>query len=137
MFANVSLWSQLDGCVVLCVDNEPAILDGMRSLLENWHCKVLQASDAAQAFAVMSEAGAAPDLILVDYHLAAETGIDCIGAIRAKAGYDVPAILITADRSPGVEERGAREWSAAPAQAAQAGGSAGAHDQAAYKARRR
>jgi len=50
------------------------------------------------------EAGVAPDLILVDYHLAAETGIDCIGTIRAKAGYDVPAILITADRSPGVEE---------------------------------
>ncbi len=137
VFASVSLWSQLDGCVVLCVDNEPAILDGMRSLLENWHCKVLQASDTAQALAVMSEAGAAPDLILVDYHLATETGIDCIGTIRARAGYDVPAILITADRSPGVEERGARKWSAALAQAPQAGGSSSAHDQAAHKARRR
>jgi Na+/proline symporter/signal transduction histidine kinase len=104
VFASVSLWSQLDGCIVLCVDNEPAILDGMRSLLENWHCKVFSASDSAQALTVMSEAGVAPDLILVDYHLAAETGIDCIGTIRAKAGYDVPAILITADRSPGVEE---------------------------------
>jgi CheY-like chemotaxis protein len=104
VFPSVSLWSQLNGCVVLCVDNEPAILDGMRSLLENWHCKVLQAPDAAQAVTVMSLAGVAPDLILVDYHLASETGIDCIGAIRAAAGYDVPAILITADRSPDVEE---------------------------------
>lgn len=101
---NVSLWSQLDGCVVLCVDNEPAILDGMRSLLETWHCKVLQASDTDEALTVMSEAGLVPDLILVDYHLAAGTGIDCIGAIRAEAGDAVPAILITADRSPGVEE---------------------------------
>ncbi len=101
---SVFLWSQLDGCVVLCVDNEPAILDGMRLLLENWHCKVLQASDAAQALAVMSQAGVVPDLILVDYHLEAETGIGCIAAIRAEAGNDVPAILITADRSPGVEE---------------------------------
>ena len=50
-------WSQLDGCVVLCVDNEPAILDGMRSLLENWHCKVLQASDAAEALRADGRSG--------------------------------------------------------------------------------
>ena len=52
----------------------------------------------------MPRQASSPDIILADYHLAAETGIDCIGAIRARAGYDVPAILITADRSPGVEE---------------------------------
>jgi CheY-like chemotaxis protein len=104
LIPSVPLWSHLDGCVVLCVDNEPAILDGMRSLLENWRCQVLQASDTTHALAAMSEAGVAPDLILVDYHLATQTGIDCIGAIRAKVGHDVPAIVITADRSPGVEE---------------------------------
>jgi hypothetical protein len=42
-------WNQLDGCVVLCVDNEPAILDGMRSMLENWQCRVFQASELGRS----------------------------------------------------------------------------------------
>jgi CheY-like chemotaxis protein len=98
-----SVWSQLDGCVVLCVDNEPAILDGMRSLLENWRCTVLQAADSDAAAAAISEAGTRPDMILVDYHLEDETGIACIQTIRRRLGRDIPAILVTADRSPGVE----------------------------------
>jgi CheY-like chemotaxis protein len=89
---------------VLCVDNEPAILDGMRSLLENWQCKVLQAADSAQALEVMAAEGAIPDVILADYHLEDETGVDCIDRIRKQAGYDIPAMLITADRSPDVEQ---------------------------------
>jgi CheY-like chemotaxis protein len=103
-FPSAHQWSQLDGCTVLCVDNEPEILAGMRSLLENWRCKVLQAPNAAAALTLTAEAGVVPDIILVDYHLETETGIGCIRHIRDYAGYEIPAILITADRSPGVEE---------------------------------
>ncbi len=97
-------WGYLDGCTVLCVDNEPAILDGMRSLLENWQCTVLQASGTGEALRLLDASGALPDIILADYHLENETGIDCIDGIRKQAGYKIPAVLITADRSPGVED---------------------------------
>ncbi len=97
-------WRHLTGCTVLCVDNEPAILDGMRAMLENWKCKVLPASGAAAALKAIAEAGAMPDIILADYHLEEETGIDCIDVIRKQAGHHIPAVLITADRSPDVEE---------------------------------
>ena len=97
-------WRHLNGCTVLCVDNEPAILDGMCAMLENWRCKVLPASGAAEALKAIAEAGAMPDVILADYHLEEETGIDCIDMIRKQVGYSIPAVLITADRSPGVEE---------------------------------
>ena len=101
-------YGQFDGCVVLCVDNEPAILDGMRSLLENWRCRVLVALSAAEAGQVLDTTGLAPDLILADYHLENATGIACISAIRATAGHEIPAVLITANHSPDVEEE-ARE----------------------------
>ena len=98
-------YRQFNGCVVMCVDNEPAILDGMRSLLGNWQCSVLIAQGAEDALRVMeAHGGSGPDIILADYHLEEGTGPDCIAAIRAKAGFKVPAILITADRSPGVEQ---------------------------------
>ncbi len=94
---------QLNGCTVLCVDNEPAILDGMRELLENWGCRVLLASDTEQAVRLLADRGSLPDIVLADYHLEEETGFDCIDKVRDKAGYHIAAVLITADRSPDVE----------------------------------
>jgi Na+/proline symporter/signal transduction histidine kinase len=100
---SVGQWGNLEGCTVLCVDNEPAILDGMRTLLEHWRCRVIQAVDVGQALKLIADDERMPDLILADYHLEDETGVDCIEAIRRHAGYSIPAILITADRSPDVE----------------------------------
>ena len=34
---------------VLCIDNEPQILDGMEALLGGWGCRVLKAADLASA----------------------------------------------------------------------------------------
>ena len=60
---------QLAGIVVLCIDNEPAILDGMETLLGGWGCRVLKAPDLATAAAAIVEAKVLPDGLLVDYHL--------------------------------------------------------------------
>ena len=49
-----------------------------------------------------------PNGLLVDYHLDQGNGIDAIVALRARCG-EVPAILITADRSPTVREQARAE----------------------------
>ena len=93
----------LNGLTVLCIDNEPNILDGMRALLGGWGCDVLTASDLATAIATARDAKAAPTGLLVDYHLDHGNGIDAIVALRNHfASADLPAILITADRSMAV-----------------------------------
>src|SRR3954453_14791574 len=96
--------SQLADMLVLCIDNEPKILDGMATLLGGWGCRVLKAPDLKSALAEVSDAKAAPDGILVDYHLDGGNGIDAISALRWRFGAELPAILITADRSPMVRE---------------------------------
>jgi DNA-binding response OmpR family regulator len=40
-----------------------------------------------------------PDLVLADYHLDGETGLDVIRKLRKLWGERLPAILITADRT--------------------------------------
>jgi Na+/proline symporter/signal transduction histidine kinase len=95
---------QLAGMLVLCVDNEPNILDGMETLLGGWGCHVLKAADLKSALAALADAKATPNGLLVDYHLDAGNGIDAIGALRWRFGAELPAILITADRSPHVRE---------------------------------
>ena len=90
---------QLAGTVVVCIDNEPAILDGMQTLLRGWGCRVLQAVDLAAALAAIAASGCEPDGLLVDYHLDADNGLDAIAELRARYGRGLPAILLTADRS--------------------------------------
>jgi Na+/proline symporter/CheY-like chemotaxis protein/signal transduction histidine kinase len=95
---------QLVGITALCIDNEPAVLDGMETLLQGWGCEVIKAPDLDAALAAVAASGTLPNGLLVDYHLDRGNGIDAIAALRARIG-EVPAILITADRSPAVREQ--------------------------------
>ena len=47
----------LAGTAVLCIDNEPSILDGMRVLLGGWGCRVLTATDLTAALAAIAGSG--------------------------------------------------------------------------------
>ena len=96
--------TQLADLVVLCIDNEPKILDGMATLLGGWGCHVLKAADLKAALATVGDARTPPTGVLVDYHLDSGNGIEAIAALRWRFGAELPAILITADRSPAVRE---------------------------------
>ena len=95
---------RLAGTVILCIDNEPAILDGMETLLGGWSCRVLTAADLPGALAVLDASDTEPDGLLVDYHLDGGNGVGAIAALRHRLQRDLPAILITADRSARVRE---------------------------------
>jgi Na+/proline symporter/signal transduction histidine kinase/CheY-like chemotaxis protein len=96
--------SQLVGVTALCIDNEPSVLDGMETLLRSWSCEVIKAPDLETALAVIGESPLMPNGLLVDYHLDHGNGIEAITELRRRFG-DLPAILITADRSPAVREQ--------------------------------
>jgi Na+/proline symporter/signal transduction histidine kinase len=96
--------AQLADMAIVCVDNEMNILDGMDALLGGWRCRVLKAPDLQSAVATVREAKTTPAGLLVDYHLDDGNGIDAIGELRRCFGADLPAILITADRSRHVRE---------------------------------
>ncbi len=99
---------QLAGTTALCIDNEPAVLDGMETLLRGWGCEVIKAPDLDSALAAITESRTMPNGLLVDYHLDHGNGIDAVIALRRHCG-EVPAILITADRSPAVREQARAE----------------------------
>jgi signal transduction histidine kinase/CheY-like chemotaxis protein len=98
----------LEGIVTLCIDNDPQILDGMNVLLSGWGCRVVIAHDLESALVLCGNGGEQPDVLLVDYHLDKGNGIETIAALRKQLGADLPAALITADRTPQVREE-ARE----------------------------
>ena len=104
---------RLAGTVALCIDNDRSILDGMEKLLGGWGCRVLTAADLTEALAAIDASGLEPDGLLVDYHLDSGNGIGVIAELRRRfvrqLGRDLPAILITADRSAHVREEAQAE----------------------------
>jgi CheY-like chemotaxis protein len=101
--------ADLAGLSVLCIDNEPRILDGMQALLTGWGCAVTTAPGPKEAIAALKDAKVPPDIMLVDYHLDEGTGIDAVVRLRWRFGTGIPAILITANRSPTVKSEAAEK----------------------------
>jgi Na+/proline symporter/signal transduction histidine kinase/CheY-like chemotaxis protein len=91
----------LNGLSVLCIDNDAPILEGMRMLLEGWGCKVGVAKGTADLDGAIREIGR-PDIVIADYHLDGENGLSVISGIRQRFGSEIPAFLVTADRSTDV-----------------------------------
>ena len=89
---------------LLVIDNEPAILDAMRLLLEGWGLQVVTASNAADAVDIITRQAQDISMILADYHLHQDDGIILVESLRQRAGRQIPAMLITADRSLSVQE---------------------------------
>jgi CheY-like chemotaxis protein len=99
----------LGHCRALVVDNEPAILSGMRTLLEGWGCVVHTACSAAEALAISARAENRFDIVIADYHLGEDDGLSLIEHLRKLMEREVPALLITADRSAGVVQAARRK----------------------------
>ncbi|KPF42131.1 PAS-domain containing protein [Rhizobium sp. AAP43] len=97
----------LKGFRVLCIDNEPKILEGMDLLVSGWGCAVTLAGSIAEMDEVLT-GGPAPDLVIADYHLGDGSGIGAILRLRSLCKADIPALLITADRSAEVRAEAER-----------------------------
>lgn len=101
--------ASMSGILVVCIENDPAILDGMKTLLTTWDAKVIAVADPEAAVKAIEASAQRVTGLLVDYHLDRGNGIAAIRDIRARFGQTIPAILITADRSPGVRASARQE----------------------------
>ncbi|MBZ9605628.1 hybrid sensor histidine kinase/response regulator [Phyllobacterium chamaecytisi] len=102
----VKPFSVLTGLKVLCVDDNERSLAGMQELLTTWGCQVLPFKSGKTLLAYCVENPVAiPAVILADYNLDEENGLDVIQNIREHLQRHLKAALITADRSNHVRER--------------------------------
>jgi signal transduction histidine kinase len=91
----------LQGLRVLCIENDPVVLQGLESLLRKWKVDVTTAPTGAAALALLG----GWDIIIADYHLeASNNGLDLIAAMRGRAATFA---LLTADQSVAMTERAA------------------------------
>ena len=101
--------SNVAGFTALVIDNEPAILEGMSTLLSQWKMNSLTARNGEEAAAALASSRWPVDVILADYHLEQDDGLIVIEQLRAQAARAVPALLITADRSRAIQDHAAAQ----------------------------
>ena len=90
------------GKLVVVIDNDARVLEGMGGLLRNWGCCVVTAATPEAALTVVSRIGreTRPDLIISDYHLNdGQSGISAIAKLREAYGA-VPAFVMSGDTAP-------------------------------------
>lgn len=90
-----------EGAEILVVDDEADIRKGLEMSLRQWGYAVSVAADFGLAMDVLNEDNP-PVLVIADYRLGAETGIEVIQAVRRRTGRCIAALLLTGDAT---EER--------------------------------
>ena len=86
------------GKLVVVIDDDEMVLDGMQGILQSWGCRLVAASSVPVALDLLSRETRVPDLIISDLRLAnACTGMEAITAVCEHCGSAIPAFLISGD----------------------------------------
>jgi len=89
------------GQLILVIDDERDVRDGMELILSQVNCSVLLAESSEAARELIVEQDLIPDLIIADYRLReGRTGLQAVEEIREELNEEVPAFVITGDTSP-------------------------------------
>ncbi len=93
--------SRSNGRLVVVIDNDPLVLEGMGGILRSWGCRVITATTDSKALEALTEQDTAADLIISDYHLSdGRTGLEAIARLRGALSAHIPAFLISGDTDP-------------------------------------
>ncbi|MCL1481250.1 MAG: PAS domain-containing protein [Marinobacter sp.] len=88
----------MEGARIWVIDNDRAICDGMKTLLEGWDCRVTCAISLADLERQLDPVTSPVDLILADYHLDNdETGVDVVASVNSRRHDPAPVVMITAN----------------------------------------
>jgi two-component system response regulator FixJ len=93
-----------DDRFVAIVDDDLAVLDSLRFLLELEGHKVRTFSSAAR---FLDNRPASPACLIADQHMPGMTGLDLVARLRGE-GINVPILLITGARSATIDARAAQ-----------------------------
>lgn len=90
----------LAGTVVLVIDDDQHVLEGMQGLLSGWGCRTVLAESAVDAIGKIESRDLVPDFIFADFRLRGhETGTQAIETICEEFNKTIPAVIVTGDTS--------------------------------------
>ena len=89
---------------VLLLEDDRASREALQTLLQRWGCEVQACVTFDEALRLLDDLR--PQLLISDYRLSGELdGLQALEAMRERSGSMLPALLVSADVSPALQER--------------------------------
>lgn len=93
--------SEAKAPLVVVVDDDASIVEGLSILLESWGFSVLRSLTLDELAKRLPATAGEPGLVIADHFLpAGGTGLQAVEMVRRHAGTEVPAIILTGDTAP-------------------------------------
>ncbi len=93
--------TDLSGKLIVVIDDEAAIVEGMKMLLSGWGVEVMGSLTGDDVVEAVHARERMPDLIIADYRLSdGAVGTDVIERLRRELDPEIPAILVTGSTAP-------------------------------------
>ena len=96
----IVIQAQMNNALIVVIDDEAQIVESTSSLLELHGFTVITASGSADAIKKLQHTDKRPDLLLCDFRLLNETGVEAISLIQEEFNFDIPAIIVTGETTP-------------------------------------
>ncbi|WP_431854695.1 response regulator [Azospirillum sp.] len=93
--------SEAHGRLIVVVDDDPSIVEGLAMVLEAWDFQVFTALTVDDLARRLADMPGVPGLVLADHFLPGNrTGAEAVELVRGHVGSPVPAIILTGDTTP-------------------------------------
>jgi CheY-like chemotaxis protein len=90
-----------DKNLVVVIDDDPLVLEGMGGLIRSWGCSVVTGNTHGAVLDGLAQYHDPPNVIISDYHLrGGKTGIEAIARLREALTSPIPAFLMSGDTNP-------------------------------------
>lgn len=91
--------------VIWLIEDDATIRSSLEKILLLWQCRVESFATGYQVKQFLSKHGQSPDIIIADYQLVNETGLELVKLIQDEYRETIPAIMITGTTDSEVRKR--------------------------------
>ena len=81
--------------LIWIIEDDKTIRDGLEAILQSWACRVESLGSGKEVQILLHNNSQSPDIIIADYQLINETGLDLLFKIRRHYRLEIPALMIT------------------------------------------
>lgn len=81
--------------LIWVIEDDKTMRDGLEQILQSWQCRVESLASGKDVQQLLDQNNDCPDIIIADYQMINETGLDLLIEIRRYYRKDIPAIMVT------------------------------------------
>lgn len=91
--------------LIWIIEDDEAMRDGLEKVLHSWNCRVESLGSGKEVEQLLNSDSTCPDIIIADYQMINETGLDLLIGVREHYGKDIAAIMITGTTDLNVRDK--------------------------------